>query len=227
MKTLWNAIAVMSVAHVGALLAFVGFLAGTDRLNRARIEEIRSILAPTIAEAAAADEAAAAEAAQRAEVERRLASLDEPAVGVEARNVALGTTEALVRERLMRAEQDLQNLQRFLDQRMREIETARRRFEEERDAFFAERQRLIDLQGDEQFRKMVDILKGLPAADVKAKLDVYLSEGKIDFVVDILDALDKRTAQNLLKEYQGDAENAVAADLLERLKDRGFASAAP
>jgi len=54
---------------------------------------------------------------------------------------------------------------------------------------------------------------------------LFLAQGKMELVIDILDAFDARTSQKVMKEYKTAPENALAAELLEKLKDRGMVPA--
>lgn len=216
MKTLFTTLGIISVANLLAIIGFVGFLAGTDRLNRARIDEVRGILAPTITEVAQLEEE------ENADSE---ADTDEPDVdvaneGVESRNKLIRTTEEILREKNIRAQQDLENMKRYVDRRLQDIESAQTKLDEERQEFDAEVKRVQALRADEQFQKVVNTFKGIGAEQQKALLDQYLAQGKDELALDILDALDKRTMQKLFKTYDAGPDVATATDLLERLKNR-------
>src|ERR1043165_2032649 len=64
MKFLWNLLAVLAIANVLGLLAFVGWLRSSDRLDRERLHEIRTVLTKTVAQRKAEDAAVVAKAEQ-------------------------------------------------------------------------------------------------------------------------------------------------------------------
>ena len=72
MKSIWLALSVIAVANALGLLAFFGWLSATDRLDRARFEQVRAIFVPTAAQVKAEEQkkAAQAEAESRAAASR-------------------------------------------------------------------------------------------------------------------------------------------------------------
>ncbi len=226
MRTFWNVLSILAVAHLLALLGFVGFLAGSDRLNEERIETIRDLLAVTVS----AETAAREEAARLAEQEAQRAEADRPPQGNPGSEVRLQQTansEALLQEQTLRSLQNAANIETYLNNLRAEIEQKAKDLEEARAAFRAEVARQQELQADEQFAKVLETFKGLPAEQQKAHIDELLSRGNEDFALDLLNALDKRTAQKLFGEYQTPEEITLAADLLTRLKERGVSADIP
>ncbi|MBL1218262.1 MAG: hypothetical protein D8M59_12295 [Planctomycetes bacterium] len=221
MKAMWTAISILCVAHMLALVGTLGYLAGTGRLSRPRVEAVRDVFVMTVADQQAQEEQAAEEARTLAEEQARLARLDDANLGVEHRINRLQKQEELLRGKLTRAEADRKQLELALEQRLRDLEQASAQLQEERDLFRKELDRQAKLRSDEQFQKTISILKGLPSEQLKAELDVYMARDETEWVVDIIDALDKRTAQKLFEEYESPADLEVAADLLVRLKERG------
>ncbi len=220
-KLLWPAVSIVAIANLLALLGFVGFLVATDRIDRARLNRIRTILAVTIAQeqaAAAAEQEAAAQEAARA---KREAETDVANAGVEAREAQFRSIAQTQDEILRRARRDVQAIEQLIALRLAEVE----RREAELTAREAEVAKAIErdaaLARDEQFRKTVTLLSGLKAEDLKAKVDVYLADGLHDFVVDLLVALPSRSASKLLSLYADETENRLAAELLLRLRERG------
>lgn len=221
MRTLWTAISILCVAHMLALTGLLGYLAGTGRLSRPRIEAVRDVFALTVADQQAQEEQAAEKARATAEEAARLARLDDANLGVEHRINRLQKQEELIRGKIDRAEADRRQLEQALEQRLRDLERASAELKQQRTAFRNEVERQAKLRRDEQFQKTINILKGLPPAQLKAELEVYLARDDAEWVVDIIDALDKRTAQKLFEEFTTPTDLKVAADLLVRLKERG------
>jgi len=237
MKTIWSIITILAIAHMLALMGFVGYLAGTDRLNRDRIDAIRAIFVPTIAEDEAAAEAAEQESNEtKSDADPFLLSTDStagesgqerPGAGSEDRYERLQTVDDLLRERQLRFEKDREHLKRTLEEENRKLQKGWDELRAEQAAFQQELDRQRSLREDEQFQKMVGILKGLSGKELKGKFDAFLVDGNMDLVIDVLDAFDNRTAQKVMKEYKSDEENVLAAELLRRLKDRGLTLANP
>lgn len=235
MKTLWNAVSILAVAHMLALIGFIGYLAGTDRLNRDRIDEVRALFAPTIAEArlAAEEEEKArlagelVDGAPGATMRTVSNTMEQPSHGAGDRIAKLHTVDEMLRERENRFEKDREHLKRTLEEEMASLEKGWEDLKAARQAFQEELERQRELKEDEQFQKLVDMLSGLQGKDIKAKFDALLEQDDMALVIDLLDRFDKRIAQKVLKEYKSDEENALAADLLKRLKDRGISPVSP
>ncbi len=229
MKTLWNIMSVIAIAHLLALIGFGGFLFQSDRISRDRLEAVRAVFQPTLAEEQAALDQAVKDGTASVEGVSTINGngSEEPSAGVAQRIKQLQTVEELVRERELRFDRDRQLLMSTLSIEHRKLEQERVELDAERTAFTEMIQHQKELREDEQFQKMVDILKGLSGKDLKAKFDALLQDGKMETVVDIIDAFDKRTAQKVLKEYQTAEENILAADLLIRIKDRGLTLGTP
>lgn len=225
MKTIWSVVSILAVAHILALLGVVGFLAGTDRLDRSRIEAVRQVFVPTLSQQEEAEAEVRNAQDERLEQARREANLDGANPGVDLRNEGFRSVEQTQLELVRRGERDLENLTAMLDRRLREIERRERELLANEAAFEERFGAKRDAAKEEQFQKMVSLLGKLRAEDLKAKLDVYLLESREDLVVDILQALPLRSATKVLALYQSQTDNIVAADLLLRVKNQGLPDA--
>lgn len=226
-KAIRPALSILAIAHLVAILGFVTYLGASDRLNRERLDQIRSILAVTLTqerEQAQAEQEAAEEAARQA---KRDAETDIANAGAESRNEQFRTIEQAVDEQIRRARRDTQAMMQLLDLRLAEVQRREAELASREAAVEAAIKRDADLARDEQFRKTVNLLSGLKPDDLKAKIDVYLADGLYDFVIDVLVAIPARTASKLLALYADETENRLAAELLLRLRDRGAAPSAP
>jgi hypothetical protein len=221
MKTIWSVISVVSVAHLLAILAFMSFLIGTGRFDRARAESTRDIFRLSIAEQKEIDDAAAAEEAARIAQEEYEARLDAPNEGAETRINELRALDELLQEKWARMEFELASLQKSLEMQRQALDDRETDLQSEREQFEAERQRLTSLNSDEQFQKMVETFKGLDPEQQKSLIQKYLDDGDEQLAIDILDSLDKRTAQGVIEQFDSEEEIQTAAHLLKRLKDRG------
>ncbi|MFG0330956.1 MAG: hypothetical protein ACF8PN_13790 [Phycisphaerales bacterium] len=224
MRTLWTALSILSIAHLLALAGFAGFLAGTGRLSRDRIDATRRLYQLTVADEQANKEAAESEAASAAEAAMYEASMNTPNFGAESRSARVQTVDQVLLDRQRRADMELKSLERYLNQRIAELEQSKIDLQNEREAFEAERDRIRQLESDTQFKRTVEIFKGLGPEGQKTVIDEYLADGRETLVVDLIDALDKRTAQNLLKQFADPDGGPVAARLLYLLSERGVST---
>lgn len=224
-KALWPAISILAVAHLVTLMGFVTYLALTDRLNRSRVDHIRTLLATTLTQEQAQNELEQRAEEQAAAQAKREAETDVANAGVEARNERFRSIAQAQQELVDRARREAEAITQLLNLRLAEVERREaelaRREKDVLDAIERDRQ----LAKDEQFQKTVALLSGLKPDDLKAKVDVYLADERYDFVVDLLEALPPRTASKLLALYSADSENRLAANLLLRLRDRGTGAA--
>lgn len=226
MKTLWNALAVIAIAHLLALVGLLGWLGLEGRLNTDRVEAIRGVLAETAdEEQARLDEEArlaaeALEAAGASEGESRPVSAEEQ---VREQNV-ITQMDAQISERTRREAQDLRaGITRERD--------AVRREREELDRLIANfermRQRIAEVEGSAQFQKALSVLRGLRPGDAVTLLKESITaaagdadSGQMLTVISYLDALPDRQRAKIMNEFVKQ-DPALAAELLERLRTKG------
>jgi seryl-tRNA synthetase len=223
MKTAFTIIAVLAIVHILAGLSFVGWLAGTNRLNKDRLKAAKAVFALTIdqeqdkeAEQAAAAEAAKVEAERQARLSGvgGLASTADRLAEDEKRNEvllrqlertrreieALSDNLTLARQRMERQHADLLTAKKDLEQRIKQMEA-----------------RL----NDEGFKKAVALFESLPSKQVKQMFIELIESNQADDVVAYLEAMEPRKAAGVLKEFKDDREIDRAVDLTQRLRERG------
>lgn len=248
MKTIWNALAVVAVANLLALGAFVGWLVTSDRLDAERLRELRATLSTTITQVKAdqaAAQAKAEEEARQAEAARRAA---QPPLTAEQRVAARLEAGEIDRQRVERLRREVEDLRSMLQAERDLLDRDRAAFLADRDAWTtataAQRQQL----DDEQFVKTLGVLSALkakeavtllrqmisgetpvtpspPAANASASTtDPVPPSGGIQQVVAYLDAMDEQPRTKIISELAR-TDPALATDLLERLRHRAqFAS---
>src|SRR5262245_29791074 len=177
MKTIWMIISTMALANLLAVAGFVGWLGATGRLSRERIERVRLILAPTLADEAAAEaakpgsaDAAAANSSPAGSAETIPVSAAERLRDQEVQTEA-GLQHLLRRESEIRAMQSL--LQRENDRlvkRQADLAAAEA-------AFAAERKRVEETDGAEQFKKALATLSGVKPREAQTMLSELLTQG--------------------------------------------------
>lgn len=224
MKTLLRLVLVLAIANLFAFGGFVGWLVGSDRLDAARLERLRAMLAETVAE-------------ENARLAREQEELESAAL-------AAGDERRLLELPISRSEQIVAS-ERFEDRAaraLRALEDERRRMEADlagrerevtgREEALADRQRdweasiadAKERETNEQFRKAVRLLEAAPSKQSKAWILELVRTGRASMAVTYLDAMNQAKSAALLKAFKGEDEAAVATDLLEQLRVLGLES---
>ena len=222
MKTLWNIVSFLAVVHLLALVMFVGWLWKSGRLDSARIDELRTMLAMTIPEA----QAAAVRAAQDAALEQQ-----EMADENLRQNPGLPSTDRM-RMIFDARQSQRRSVRRISDDKAeysRQMAQAQARIDEQRNALEAE-QRSIDggtagereRRSADQLRKTVKLLESLPPKQIKRQIIELVDGGSKDQAVIYLDAMNQRIAGKVLAEFKTDEEVKLAKELLERVRTLGL-----
>lgn len=215
MKTAWSIVSIVAVANLLALAALTGWLLATDRIDAQRLQQIRSLLAEPIGTAADAPPTGPAEPAEPADIAISAANLV---------RLKLEASEA-DRQRVLRAQREIDDLKRVLQAERDTLETERARFEAERDAFLAERDAIARIEGSAQFRRALAVYQGLKPDQARDSLQQLINAGQITQVVAYLSAMDERIRTRVVQAFV-DQDPALAADLLERIRVYGTEPAA-
>jgi len=223
MRTVARVVALLSILHVLALAGFVGWLLGSDRLNRDRVERAAEVFAPTIEAEEARREAEAArdaEADAEAQREERLANIGKSGSAAEQLAEQRKQNEVLLR-RLERTRSEIQVLRDSLA-------LARRRMEQQRDQLVAQKQdlekRLESIESrlnDEGFKRAVELYENVPPDQAKQMFLRLMEQRQTDQVVMYLEAMQPRKAAGVLREFEDGPEITRAVELTERLRARG------
>ncbi len=221
MKTIGTALTTLAIANLLALAGFVGWLGATDRLSPERVREIRAILAPTVAEAAAAaaeaEAAREAEAAAADEAARRANPPLTPGAVLARREVALDASA----QEIARVRQEVRERQAELDRQVAAVAEARAALEAEREAWEAARAAEMARADDAQFDKLVSLFAALKARDARDLVLEMEARGEREEIVRILDALPVRSAAKIVAELKTPEQRTLASALLARLRDLG------
>lgn len=224
MRALWIAVSTLALANLIALGAFAFWLKTSGRLNAERVEKVRQIFQPTIAQdtAAAASEKAKAElAAKEAEV---VARDKRPPITAEQRLAIIREHDDEQRQKNERLQRETQDLLNQLDIRRAEFENDRKAFIAERDAFRAMRDQLAKAESDQQLAKTLKVYEALKPADAAAMMETMMSDtdpAGTNQVVAYLNRMQPRTSSRIVAEFKK-KDPVLAADLLERLRTFGF-----
>lgn len=224
MKSIWVIISTLALANLLALGGFVGWLAATGRVSRERVEAVRAIFSTTVADEttakAEADKAAKAEKEQAAQAEK----LSTPPVPAEERIKQQQEDAEVKRQTRQRLDSDLKSLRTFLVRENDRLQKWENDLRAQEAAFAAEQKKIRETAGSEQFKKAMATLAGVKPKEAQSILSELLAQNKQDEVISYLDAMDERARSKVLAEFNK-ADPKVAAELLERLRTRGIASA--
>src|SRR3954470_10001673 len=150
MKVIWNVLSVLALANLLGLLAFVGWLKASDRLDRDRLHEVREVLVKTVSQRRAEETAATAKAEQ-----------DKAAGGEEAEGGTLPVTAAesldlklqvsqLDQARVESTRRDVTILQDTLRRERQSLEADRTALAKERADFEHARKVVMETEGEAQ-----------------------------------------------------------------------------
>ena len=217
-------IKILVLAHLLALVGFVGWLFASGRVNAERLARVRDIFRPTIAEEKVALEDAEMKAAEEITlVEERKRLLETPMprteqiVSAERFEQRAALAVRSLQDEQRRLLDDLSSRERGVT--VREEALATRQTEWEKSIADAK-----ERQTKEQFRKAVRLLEAAPAKQGKQWILELVTSGREDQAVAYLDAMNPAKSAALLKAFKGEGEAKVATDLLERLRQLGLES---
>jgi hypothetical protein len=226
MKTIWTALSVMAVANLLALVGLIGWLKTADRLDVARIRQVREMFKDTVTQQKAReDEAKAkADADQKAAEEKAKAALP-PVTAADTLELKLDESKA-DQERLESLRREVKVLQETLKREHAQLDIDRAALQKERDEFERARKVVAETEGNAQFKKALATLESLRPDKAKLALQQLIDAKQADQAVAYLNAMQERTRTKLIDEFlKGDPK--VATDLLERLRTRGLIARAP
>lgn len=222
MRTIWNALSVMAVANLVAIMGIVGWLVAGGRVDRERVMRVRETFVETVAqekERIAQDEAASA-AAEAAAAEEQRKKEGAPVPFVDAMDMRI-QRNADEEQRLERLRKEITQMQQAIAREQRKIDADLLLLEERETAFAALRERIKETEGNKQFRKSLSVLEAMDAADAMGALGEILRTGDTEQVVAYLNSMQDRKRAAVMTEFIASGQAGVAADLLERIRKRG------
>lgn len=222
-RSAWLVVSTIAIANLLAVLGFVGWLFASDRMNLDRLEEIRAMVAPTVAQEQAEARQAEAEAeAERARLEQSGELGGVPISAADRLNI-IREMDEVSRQRFERMERETRDLQRQLQAELAAIEEERTAFEKMRDAFEQRRAEIAELEQSVQFRRALALYES-SKADVAANMfQSLIDEGNQDDVVSYLNAMRPMTAKKVIEQFEA-RDPALAARLLEGVRNYGLAT---
>jgi hypothetical protein len=202
MKTLWNVLSVIALVNLLGVLGFGGWLWSTGRMDRERFQTLLRAPEPPVEEVPPPP-------------------AEEPAVG------AVPTTSRIDSGDANRRRDDIAR-RRLKDEKLqldRELIEREGRLKADLEAFTAEKAAWEEAMRDtraskttEQFQKAVRLLESVPPKQAKDWILGMVAAGNVAEAVEYIDAMSAIKKANLFKSFKGEEENAVATDLLSRLR---------
>lgn len=226
MRTLWNAVAVLAIINLLALAIVGGWLWRSGRVDRDRIEAVRTLFSLSIAEEEErrrAEEAAllAADAEENVPLAWQpvpVTNLDVADARERLQDLAAVTNARLAADAGILVDR-IEDAYRRRDAELTERETALQR----------ERDRLAEIRSrtrDDDFKRVVADLGEMKLDASYGILGVWLAEGRRTLVVDVLHALEAERRHDVLAEFVDAGRAEVAADLQLALRERTALQAA-
>ncbi|MCC6660868.1 MAG: hypothetical protein IT437_08280 [Phycisphaerales bacterium] len=220
MKTIWTILSVLAVANLLALLALVGWLKTSGRLDMDRMREIRHVFSTTLADDVARQErdtAAAKTAEAKAKEDAKVGTAPIPAAGLleSQRGQAMLDTQ-----REQRLQREIGDLRRTLQAERQQLDKDKADFAALRAGWEKDRAEILASARDEQFQKTLGTYEQLKPDKAKVALKQLLESGEESRVIAYLDGMADRTRTKIIDEFIKD-DPKLAADLLERLRARG------
>lgn len=224
MKSLLAAFIILVLLHLIAAVGFVGWLGATDRVNGERLQRVVDVFMPTIAQEDQTQAEAEVAAAEAESVRQQLVRLESVADGpktLEDRLMENFEDDEFDLHRLERLNAETEAIRRRLDQDKQLIAKELTELEARQAAFDELVARRTAVMQNEDFTRAVKTLEQLPPKQAKLMVQEYIAAGQIDEAVDYLAAMQLRKSAGVLKAFKADEDIPQAAELLQKLRDRG------
>lgn len=221
MKRLWMIISTLAIANLLAIGGLLAWLHSSDRLNKERVQSIRTMLATTVAQDAQAKVEADTKVAQEQAAAAEEAKAAEPPITAEDRIAERQLDAEKQLQAVLRQKQELASLRDGLMRQLDDIERRERELIQQRTQFEADRKRFAENEGTQQFKAALSTLESQKPKDAKAVLGALLEARQTEQVVAYLTRMDESKRSKIIAEFVKDAPT-VAADLLERIRTRGL-----
>ena len=225
MKTLWTAITIVVLLNILLLGAGLLWLKSSGRLNAERVRRVGEMFALTIDEEQqqqAQADALEEQSRQQAMDLARLESVSDGPISLADRLEAQQQRDDLATMRLDRLKRDIRDLQQQLELSKRLLAEKEAQLQADRQAFEQALAQQQQLQQDENFQQTVSMYEQLKPKQAKQMFRDLIERGQIEQVVDYLAAMQLRKAAGAIKQFKSPEEITQAAELLQRLRERGI-----
>ncbi|CAN5705732.1 hypothetical protein BH11PLA1_BH11PLA1_08980 [soil metagenome] len=224
MKTIWTIISILAVANLIGLLGFAAWLKSTDRLDGARVERVRAMLATPIAEEAGLIAQAGQEAAERSKKVEDAARHIGPAQTAAEALAAQREREEVENAAVRRAREEMKQLQATLEKQRMELQNERAALDALRARLEAKEAEVSKVAGTRQFRAALATLQAQKAPAARQVLQALIGDGKREEAVGYLAAMEEGPRAKVMGEFIKSDER-LASQLLEELRTRGIRGA--
>ncbi len=226
MKTMLKLITVLALANLLAGVGFIGWLYSSGRVDVDRLERVRDLFKPTIAQEKSeqdkADELEAKNGLDAAEI-ARLRELPMSSGELISSSHRFTDRATLAMRTLDEQQRRMQDDLRTRENSVTDRESALARRQKEWEASIAAE---LERETAEQFRKAVRLLEAAPAKQAREWILELVNTDRAPKAVEYLDAMNPAKSAGILKALKGEGESKVATDLLERLRMLGLESEA-
>lgn len=220
MRTMWLIISTLALANLLTLIGGGAWLVASGRMDRDRVDAVREIFVITVEQQTSDEQEvereleALADAAEEARLSKKapLTAEQQLALSSSITKVADHRYERMVRE--------AGDLRVSIEADRDELERQQAAFEQQVRDFDERRALILEQEGNEQFLLTVELYRSLKPKAAKAMMSSLIRLNETDMVVSYINALPKRTASKIISEFEKE-DPALAADLLERLRQRG------
>lgn len=221
MKTAWNIITLVALANLIAIVGFVVWLHFSGRLDLERVERVRTMMSETIAqESKRLSSADAATEAERLLVAQEAALDGPPVTASESLSIRLETSE-IEAQKKQRLDREISDLRETLARERRLFENEQSDYLREKTEFERMRERIAEIEGDEQFAKSVAVLDSVKSSEARDMLgELFLTDPQQ--VVSYLNAMKPRARTAVIAAFNKDGQTDLATDLLEMLRVHGL-----
>ena len=189
MKAIRTVLSVVGVAHLLALIALVGYLKFTDRLDTRRMRDIRQLFTEKVKARDAREGEAVTKAEQAALVAKEDAKKGVPPVTAgDSLELKLQQSQIDV-ARIESLKREVQLLQDTLARQRAALTADRQALDKEKNDFKLARDAVVKTESDVQFKKALATMEGLKADKAKTALQVLIDQNQTDQVIAYLDAM--------------------------------------
>jgi hypothetical protein len=220
MRTLWNMIAFLAVVNLLAIGLAVGWLGWTERLDQARIDEVRELFRIPTSEAARLVSERASLEAQAAEEAIELERWGQMPFSTEGAIDAQEQYRELERLGQARLQRQAETLKREIDQQASQYD---RMLVARSAALDAREARIATMEARSRDTEFVRLVGDVTAIEIDAAIAVvedFLARDEEILVVDLLAAVDEERRQEILEGFVERGRTGMAGDLLLKLRDR-------
>lgn len=218
-------LAIVLLVNLLAVAAGVLWLWQSDRLSRQRVHRVIEIFRPTLAEEAELEKKAQEAQAQALQHQQRLIQMmaaEKGPLSAEERIRLETRDDQLLRLRLQRLEDEKNQLLQQLEQARQTLARQQEELTAQRKAFEQTVQAELKRRSTADFQLAVQMYEQLPPRLAKQMFQELLRQNRQDQVLDYLAAMQLRKAAAILKEFKDPTEVQQAADLVQRLRERGI-----